>query len=131
MVAFAANSVLCRACAERTNIDPAVFTLVRIRRGAILALIAAVPRPDAGSPARGSGPRALRLCGGVLVRLSVAAAGAGALILFGAVQATMMVDRLVRGEHLAFGQWVASPRRSRALSLGRARRIGPARWGPG
>ena len=36
MLAFAANSVLCRMALKRTSIDPASFTLVRIASGALM-----------------------------------------------------------------------------------------------
>src|SRR5436305_14756635 len=35
MVAFASNSLLCRAALKQTNIDAATFTLVRVLSGAV------------------------------------------------------------------------------------------------
>jgi len=108
MIAFAANSVLCRVALTRTDIDPAVFTLVRIASGAVtLAAIAAVARR--GRKMGGGWPAAFALFAYAaafsFAYLSLSA-GAGALILFGAVQATMVVTGIVRGEHLAPGQWL-------------------------
>ena len=108
MIAFAANSVLCRLALSQTGVDPATFTLVRIGSGAaMLAAIAAVA--GRGRAIGGSWRAALALFAYAaafsFAYLSLPA-GAGALILFGAVQATMVVTGLVRGEHLPPGQWL-------------------------
>ena len=156
MVAFAANSVLCRLALSQTGVDPATFTLVRIGSGAaMLAMIAAVA--GRGRAIGGSWRAALALFAYAaafsFAYLSLPA-GAGALILFGAVQATMVVTGLVRGEHLPPGQWlglaaaigglivlvapgVSAPPLARGGAdgggggrLGRLFDPGPARFGP-
>jgi drug/metabolite transporter (DMT)-like permease len=100
MIAFAGNSLLCRQALKHTTIDAATFTLVRILSGAIcLWLIVQVRRGRSGKA--GSWPSALALFGYAALfsfaylRLT---AGTGALLLFGAVQATMICWALVNGE---------------------------------
>jgi drug/metabolite transporter (DMT)-like permease len=103
MLAFAGNSLLCRLALAQTRIDPGQFTAVRLLSGAAtLAVIARlVARERSG---RGSWASALALVAYALgfsyayVGLSAAT---GALLLFGAVQATMIGAGLVRGERLS------------------------------
>lgn len=106
MIAFASNSLLCRLALRNTSIDAASFTLVRIVSGAIcLWIIVQVSR----GPLRkaGSWLSALALFGYAALfsfaylRLT---AGTGALLLFGAVQATMIFWGFRRGERLGFLQ---------------------------
>lgn len=116
MLAFAANSVLCRKALTLTVIDPASFSLMRILSGGMmLGLLAwlrgAAWRRSEGSPGRapGSWPAALSLLLYV-VCFSFAyvslTAGSGALLLFGAVQATMIARGIMAGERLHPGQWL-------------------------
>jgi drug/metabolite transporter (DMT)-like permease len=100
MIAFAGNSLLCRQALKHTTIDAATFTLVRVLSGAIcLWLIVQVRRGRSGKA--GSWPSALALFSYAAffsfayLRLT---AGTGALLLFGAVQATMICWALVNGE---------------------------------
>ncbi|MGH9524548.1 MAG: DMT family transporter [Terriglobales bacterium] len=101
MLAFAANSLLCRLALQRTHIDPASFTLVRIGSGALMLWMLAA----AGGSRKRSGNwiSALALFG-YAAAFSFAyvslAVGTGALLLFGAVQATMIVRGLVSGERM-------------------------------
>ena len=107
MIAFAGNSLLCRAALKQTSIDAASFTFVRIFSGAVaLWLIMNVRRiTGAGSDLRlgGNWISALALFL-YAVAFSFAyvdvAAGTGALLLFGAVQATMILWGLHKGEQL-------------------------------
>lgn len=106
MLAFAANSVLCRLALAQTAIDPASFTLLRVASGAIsLGLIASLQRKRPTGSWRG----ALALLG-YAAAFSFAyvslGAGTGALLLFGAVQVTMVVAGLLRGEHPMLVQWL-------------------------
>src|SRR5947207_446158 len=110
MIAFASNSLLCRAALKHTGIDAATFTFVRIFSGAAaLWLILEMRRKrtvaavyDRRGPA-GNFPSALALFiyaaafSFAYVDLS---AGTGALLLFGAVQATMIFWGLRKGERL-------------------------------
>ncbi|HEY8048869.1 MAG TPA: DMT family transporter [Ramlibacter sp.] len=106
MVAFAANSWLCRLALSRTPVDPATFTSVRIASGAlVLALIVARARPRAAD--RGNWISAAALFA-YAAAFSFAyrslTAGTGALILFGAVQATMIAWDVLNGARLRLMQ---------------------------
>lgn len=115
LVAFAANSVLTRAALAGTAIDPVTFTAVRIASGALtlLLIVAMDPSRPAG---RGSWASALALFG-YAIAFSLAyrslSAATGALLLFGAVQVTMIAWARVRGERLARRQWIGA-----AVALG-------------
>lgn len=102
MIAFAGNSLLCRQALKHTTIDAATFTLVRLVSGAICLWI--IARMRKGPPRNaGSWPSALALFGYAAL-FSFAylqlTAGTGALLLFGAVQATMIFWALKKGERL-------------------------------
>ena len=102
MVAFAGNSLLCRQALKQTTIDAATFTFVRIVSGAVCLWIIVQLRKRSVVKA-GSWPSALALFGYAALfsfaylRLT---AGTGALLLFGAVQATMIFWALRKGEQL-------------------------------
>jgi drug/metabolite transporter (DMT)-like permease len=108
MFAFACNSLLCRIALKHTSIDAATFTTVRLVSGAgVLWLIV---RLRHGTPAGGgSWPSALALlayaAGFSFAYVSLPAA-TGALLLFGAVQATMIGYGFWAGERLQGLQWV-------------------------
>jgi drug/metabolite transporter (DMT)-like permease len=108
MVAFASNSLLCRLALKQTAIDAASFTLVRIISGA-LCLCAIGWLRNARIPKAGSWISALALFGYAAffsfayVQLT---AGTGALLLFGAVQATMIIRAFHMGERLRLPQWL-------------------------
>src|SRR5229473_7406150 len=107
LIGFAANSLLCRRALGLGLIDPASFTSVRLLSGAAaLALILAL---RGGSPvAGGSWVSALALFAYAAafsfayVRIGAAV---GALLLFGAVQATMLGWGLFRGERPRAAEW--------------------------
>jgi drug/metabolite transporter (DMT)-like permease len=125
MIAFASNSLLCRAALKQTTVDAATFTFVRILSGAVALWLIMnvwrgiiVPSPQSFPKGRG-GSVSLRekigmRCDGnwisafalfiyaaafsfAYINLS---AGTGALLLFGAVQATMILWGLHKGERL-------------------------------
>ena len=106
MIAFAGNSLLCRLALKQTAIDAASFTLIRIVSGALCLWIIVQIRKGSMRKA-GSWPSALALFGYAAffsfayLRLT---AGTGALLLFGAVQATMIFWALKKGERLRLGQ---------------------------
>lgn len=106
MVAFASNSLLCRQALKQTTIDAAAFTLVRIVSGAVCLAIIAQLRKRRSAQA-GSWPSALALFGYAAL-FSFAylqlTAGTGALLLFGAVQATMILWALRAGERMRWPQ---------------------------
>ncbi|NNF07268.1 MAG: EamA family transporter, partial [Candidatus Eisenbacteria bacterium] len=60
MVAFASNSILCRVALDRTNIDAASFTTIRLIAGG-LALWLVVRLRNGASPGRGNWRSALAL----------------------------------------------------------------------
>ena len=146
MIAFASNSLLCRAALKQTNIDAATFTFVRIFSGAVAlwpimkarswlmvdrtatALAdgsetrVRFPSPQSSPKGRGD-PFSLRkvrmrvldrkaagnwisalalfvYAAGFSFAYTSLSAGTGALLLFGAVQATMILWGLHKGERL-------------------------------
>jgi drug/metabolite transporter (DMT)-like permease len=108
LLAFAANSLLCRSALGHATIDAASFSTLRLASGAaILVLISLVSRSE--RPVLGSWMSA-----GLLFLYAVPfsfayvslGAGTGALILFGAVQATMLGWALIRGERPDALEWV-------------------------
>lgn len=101
MVAFAANSLLCRLALAPELIDPASYTTVRVASGAaMLALIVAL-RPKPAAPPRPDWRMAATLFT-YMAFFSFAyvslTTGTGALILFAAVQLTMFAVALGSGE---------------------------------
>jgi drug/metabolite transporter (DMT)-like permease len=104
MGAFAGNSLLCRQALQHTAIDPASFTAVRLVSGAAVlwALVRWRGQRSAGDWASAT---ALFVYAAAFsfAYLSLSA-GTGALLLFGAVQATMLGWGLWRGQRLGRGQ---------------------------
>ncbi len=102
MTAFAGNSLLCRIALTATRIDAATFTSGRILSGAIVLWLIVRLRGGAAVDA-GSWRSALALfayaCAFSFAYTSLPA-GTGALLLFGAVQATMIGFGLYSGEGL-------------------------------
>jgi drug/metabolite transporter (DMT)-like permease len=100
MLAFAANSVLCRLALQRTAIDPATFTGLRLAAGAATLGVIVVVR---GTAIGGNWLSAVALfayaAGFSLAYVSLPAA-TGALLLFGAVQVTMIGRGLWTGERM-------------------------------
>jgi drug/metabolite transporter (DMT)-like permease len=110
LVAFAANSVFCRLALGEASIDAASFSTVRLVSGAAtLLLITRVFVPGSVAGHRGNWTSA-----GMLFLYAVAfsfayislSTGTGALILFGAVQATMILAALYSGERPHKLEWV-------------------------
>jgi drug/metabolite transporter (DMT)-like permease len=102
MTAFAGNSLLCRVALKETRIDAATFTSVRLLSGALVLWL--IVRMRGGVHiASSSWISALALfayAAGFSFAYVSLPAGTGALLLFGAVQATMIGYGLWRGEHL-------------------------------
>ncbi|TKB11808.1 DMT family transporter [Desulforhopalus sp. IMCC35007] len=109
LVAFAANSVLCRLALGNGAIDPAAFTVLRLLSGGlVLFIISGCLRPGKVS-SRGS------WSGGSMLFLYASSfsyayvsldTGTGALILFGAVQITMIGVALMTGTRLRTTEWL-------------------------
>lgn len=107
MLAFAGNSLLCRMALKHTSIDAASFTTVRMLSGACMLWFVVRLRRDAGSAAgERAGGNWLSACalfvyatGFSFAYVSMPAA-TGALLLFGAVQATMIGYGVAKGERM-------------------------------
>ncbi|WP_432472959.1 DMT family transporter [Amphritea sp. HPY] len=120
LLAFAGNSVLCRMALGEEVIDAASFTVIRLLSGVLVlliitALMAKGPdvKPGAesgvGKTSKGSWLAGFML---FLYALTFSYAyvsldtGTGALILFGAVQITMILISLFRGTRLHYSEWL-------------------------
>ena len=142
MLAFAANSLLCRMALANTDIDPGLFTTIRLASGALcLALLVAftarrsllanskIGQSATGidSAAAGTNNAATNTSPIAAIKQQASIAGAlslfvyaiafsyayismstgtGALLLFGAVQLTMISVGLLKGERFATFQWL-------------------------
>jgi len=102
MLAFAGNSLLCRIALRDTGIDAASFTTVRLVSGAVMLWL--VVRVRFGSHGGGGNwLSALALfvyAAGFSFAYTSLSAATGALLLFGAVQATMIGYGIRAGERL-------------------------------
>jgi drug/metabolite transporter (DMT)-like permease len=102
MIAFAGNSLLCRLALKQTSIDAASFTFIRIFSGAT-ALWLIMKMRNAPWKEAGNWPSALALfayAAAFSFAYNSLSAGTGALLLFGTVQATMILWGLRKGERL-------------------------------
>ena len=108
MVAFAANSLLCRLALADATIDAASFTGIRLAAGALT--LAALVLSRGGRARFRVRPRAAAFLFLYAACFSFAylqlAAGTGALLLFGAVQLTMLSAGLRAGEYLSPLAWL-------------------------
>lgn len=108
MTAFAGNSLLCRAALRDTEIDAATFTSVRLVSGALMLWLLLSVRGNRAPMKQGSWGSALALFA-YAAAFSYAygglSAAMGALLLFGAVQATMISIGIVRGNRPQLWQW--------------------------
>lgn len=108
MLAFAANSLLCRLALQQGGIDPASFASIRTVSGAIT--LAVIVRFGTQRHAAGQGDWiAAAMLFAYVAFFSFAyltlPAGTGALILFGAVQLTMFGVGLRSGERFGTVSW--------------------------
>lgn len=108
MIAFAANSVLCRLALQETAIDPGTFTVIRLVSGAMmLAVLLQWRRQRPGRSGNwGSALALFAYAAGFSFAYVSLPTGVGALLLFASVQATMILTGLARGERLARRQTV-------------------------
>ena len=109
LLAFAGNSILCRLALGGASIDAASFTIIRLLSGVVvLAVILKMFNSNRQSPSKGSWFASFML---FLYALTFSFAyvsldtGTGALILFGAVQLTMILASLFSGNKLHFFEW--------------------------
>jgi len=137
MLAFAANSLLCRMALANTDIDPGLFTTIRLASGAMcLTLLVAFTarrsllannksKQSASGIESASASISTSPIAAIKQQASIAGAlslfvyaiafsyayismstGTGALLLFGAVQLTMISVGLLKGERFAAFQWL-------------------------
>jgi drug/metabolite transporter (DMT)-like permease len=102
MIAFAGNSLLCRSALKQTSIDAATFTFIRIFSGAVALWLIVTVRKATWREA-GNWPSALALfayAAAFSFAYITLSAATGALLLFGAVQATMISWGVRGGERL-------------------------------
>ncbi|HVE56477.1 MAG TPA: DMT family transporter [Pyrinomonadaceae bacterium] len=110
LVCFAFNSILCRLALKSDEIDAPSFTLIRLVSGALVLfmIFSFFGKKDAPKGA-GNWLSAFFLFA-YAVCFSFAylglTAGTGALILFGAVQLTMIIFALVKGERPRILEWL-------------------------
>jgi drug/metabolite transporter (DMT)-like permease len=102
LLAFAANSILCRMALRVATIDPLTFTSIRIVSGAITLMLVLLFRSRRVRMG-GSWISALELIGYAAtfsVAYTALTAGTGALLLFGAVQVVMIAAGYRAGERI-------------------------------
>ena len=103
LIAFAANSVLCRLALGEDTIDAASFTTIRLVSGGLVLLLVNAAGRTRAAVDRGNWTSALML---FLYAVTFSFAyislntGTGALILFASVQATMIIFAIYEGERL-------------------------------
>ena len=109
MLAFAANSLLCRLALGAELIDAASFMAIRVISGAIMLGLIILPRYRTQGRLEPNwwaiAALFVYMIGFSLAYLSLAA-GTGALILFGAVQLTMISVALKSGERFSLVSWI-------------------------
>jgi drug/metabolite transporter (DMT)-like permease len=108
MLAFAANSLLCRAALSAGHADAASFTTLRLAGGALVLGLLARARKSPPPGARQAWGSAVMLFA-YAIAFSLAylrvPAGAGALLMFAAVQLTMIAAGLRAGERPRALEW--------------------------
>lgn len=111
LLAFAGNSVLGRLALATTAIGPAAYTLIRLASGALMlaALVRWRHRYAGGVRGKGDWVGAATLfvyAAAFSFSYVSVATGVGALLLFGAVQITMIVAGMLAGERPAAWHWL-------------------------
>jgi drug/metabolite transporter (DMT)-like permease len=110
LIAFAANSILCRLALSGGAIDAGSFTSVRLVAGAIT--LYALARGRRAMPRLPGTWTAAAMLALYAIPFSFAyvslTAGTGALLLFAAVQVTMLAATLGRGERPGPWQWIGT-----------------------
>jgi len=109
MLAFAANSLLCRMALGPPRIDAASFTAIRLAAGALTLWLLLRRRSPRSTGVAGDWTAAGMLfvyAIGFSFAYRSLSAGTGALILFGFVQLTMLASGLRAGERLTGAAWL-------------------------
>lgn len=114
LFAFAGNSILARMALRDGAIDPVAFTSIRLASGALVLCLIVLVRSRSFTlfwlALRPFKWRPAAALAGYAIAFSLAYvwldAGAGALLLFSAVQATMIGASILRGEHPGRAEWL-------------------------
>ncbi|PKO43093.1 MAG: EamA family transporter [Betaproteobacteria bacterium HGW-Betaproteobacteria-22] len=110
LTAFAANSLLCRLALANASIDAASFSMIRLFSGAIsLWLIVTIAQKDTRPTHAGNWLSAIFLflyVTGFSFAYIHLNTGVGALILFGAVQVSMLLKAITSGERPSVSEWL-------------------------
>jgi drug/metabolite transporter (DMT)-like permease len=106
LVAFAANSLFCRVALRDGTIDPATFSTIRLCTGALVLVVLVRPRwPARLGPTLASAAALFAYALPFAFAYRSLTTGTGALLLFGAVQVTMSVAAVWKGERPSARQW--------------------------
>lgn len=114
LIAFAANSLLCRMALGDGLIDPMSFTTVRLVSGALALILISWLVDESKTQQKktkgswGSGFALFVYAAAFSLAYVSLSTGMGALILFGSVQVTMIGAALKSGEKLGPVQWLGS-----------------------
>lgn len=111
LIAFAANSVICRSALKEKLIDPGAFTVIRLVSGAAALLLLVYFRHNKKNEKRSKGS----WISAFMLFMYAAAfsfayvsidAATGALIVFGTVQITMITYALLKGYKMQILEWL-------------------------
>ncbi len=110
LVAFAANSVICRLALKDGAIDPGMFTSIRLASGAlVLMLIVFLSQKNRREKSKGSWASAAILfmyAAAFSYAYMSLETGIGALIVFGVVQITMISSSFISGYRMNRLEWI-------------------------
>lgn len=113
LIAFAANSVFCRLALGNGEIDAASFTTIRLLSGIVVLFLIVQVFGKSANNSKGSTITGSWLAAIMLFIYAVTFSygyisldtGTGALILFGAVQVTMLVSHVISGNKPHWSEW--------------------------
>lgn len=112
MIAFAANSILNRMALASGYIDPVSYAMIRVASGTIVLLMILLVRGLVREALQIPDLKAVAGLGAYMLGFSFAYlsldAGVGALILFGAVQITMFLGAILKGQKPNKMQWLGA-----------------------
>ena len=109
MIAFAANSILCRLALGQFEIDAASFTSIRLISGAItLTFLLSLKQPGALKWNMNISSSLALFCYAICFSFAYLelTTGTGALILFGTIQLAMIIYGVISGEKPTFLMWL-------------------------
>ena len=110
LVAFAANSVICRLALKDAAIDPGMFTSIRLLSGAVVLMTLVFltkGKRDEGSKGSWRSAAMLFMYAAAFSYAYVSLeTGTGALIIFGVVQITMIASSLISGYRMNNLEWL-------------------------